>query len=68
MNIVAGETIVPELVQNQVTADQLASAASRFLEDKSLQEKTRQMLSQVRGRLGTAGASGRVADAILAMT
>ena len=68
VNIVAGKTIVPELIQHQVTAERLADAAGRFLEDNPLREQTRQALSQVKLRLGTLGASARVADAILALS
>lgn len=68
VNIVAGKRIVPELIQHQVTAERLANLAARFLEDSSLQEQTQQALSQVKLRLGTPGASARVADAILALS
>lgn len=67
VNIVAGRTVVPELIQHQVVARRLADAAARFLVDKTLHAETRKALSHVRELLGTPGASGRVVDAILAM-
>jgi lipid-A-disaccharide synthase len=65
VNIVAGKTVVPELLQASVTPRRLASAASRFLTDKALALETREMLSVIRTRLGTPGASDRVAAALV---
>jgi lipid-A-disaccharide synthase len=67
VNIVAGKTIVPELVQHEVEAARLARAASNFLDDQELRSKTSQELALVRARLGKPGASARVAEGILAI-
>lgn len=67
VNIVAGSTIVPELIQHRVEAYRLAEAALKFLDDKNLSEEIRSALSRVKKRLGMPGASARAADAILAM-
>jgi len=66
-NLVAGRRIVPELVQHEFTAERLAAETLRFLEDHTLYDATREALHDVRQRLGGPGASGRAADAILAV-
>lgn len=68
VNIVAGEQIVPELLQSNVNPQNLASEALRILEDEKLRQEISQRLLIVRDRLGTKGASNRVAEAILSMT
>lgn len=67
VNIVAGKTIVPELIQRGVDASSLAREAAKYLDDENLRAETRAELRRVREKLGTAGASRRVTDAILAM-
>ncbi|MBI5214493.1 MAG: lipid-A-disaccharide synthase [Ignavibacteriae bacterium] len=64
VNIVAGKQIVPELIQDKVKPLKLAVEAAAMLEDKVRRERIIQELSLIRTKLGTAGASGRVADAI----
>lgn len=67
VNIVAGKTIVPELVQHQVEAARLADTAGRVLTDRELRDRMREELSRVKLQLGKPGASNHVANAILAM-
>jgi lipid-A-disaccharide synthase len=66
-NLVAGSRIVPELIQEDFTADRVAQETVRLLTDRDLQARTREALRRVRERLGAAGASGRAADAVLAV-
>jgi lipid-A-disaccharide synthase len=61
VNVVAGERVVPELVQNRVTPAHLASEVRPFLTDRALLEHTSRRLLAVREGLGSAGASDRVA-------
>ncbi len=68
VNIVAGEQIVPEILQSKVNPQNLASEALRILEDEKLRKDISRRLLIVRDRLGTKGASIRVAEAILSMT
>jgi lipid-A-disaccharide synthase len=68
VNIVAGKTIVPELIQHQVEAMRLANTAARFLQDKDLRASVREELHQVKQKLGKPGASSLVAKTILATT
>lgn len=64
-NIVAGKTIVPELIQHRANAEKIAAAAGKFLTDKTLSDKTRIELKSVYEKLGERGAAKRVAENIL---
>jgi lipid-A-disaccharide synthase len=64
-NLVAGRRIVPELIQHDFTPASVAAQTVAFLTDAELRTATRDELRRVRERLGSAGASGRAADAIL---
>jgi lipid-A-disaccharide synthase len=67
VNVVAGERIVPELVQGRVTAENLVREVRPFLTDREVLERTSRRLLSVRGELGTPGASDRVARMALDM-
>jgi lipid-A-disaccharide synthase len=64
-NLVAGRTIVPELIQDDFTPDRVARETLRYLTDPAHAARTRAELARVRAKLGTPGASGRAADAVL---
>jgi lipid-A-disaccharide synthase len=64
-NLVAGHRIVPELIQNDFTAERTAAETVAFLTDHELYARTRQALTQVREQLGEPGASARAAAAVL---
>jgi lipid-A-disaccharide synthase len=64
-NLVAGERVVPELIQSDFTPARVAAEATAFLVDRERYERARRALSTVRERLGAPGASGRAADAVL---
>jgi len=59
-NLLAGHAIVPELIQREVTAANLVSAAEPLLAEP-LHGETAAALRAVRQRLGAPGAAGRVA-------
>jgi lipid-A-disaccharide synthase len=66
-NIIAGEKVVPELIQNEVTAERIAAESRAILGDRELRERMISKLSLVRAKLGSPGAAGRTADIALAM-
>jgi len=65
VNLVRGERLAPELVQDDFTAAKLAAAAGGLLGAGG--EAQRRGLAEVRSRLGGAGASARAAAAVLAV-
>lgn len=65
VNIVAGTRIVPEFIQHQATARNIVREVLQYLRDDDKLATMRESLSNVRGMLGTHGASKRVANRIL---
>jgi lipid-A-disaccharide synthase len=66
-NLVAGRQVVPELVQDDFTPEAVADQAISLLQDPSRAAAMRAELRTVKSKLGERGASGRAADAILAV-
>lgn len=64
-NLVAGRRVVPELIQDEFTPARVADETISLLLDASRHAGAIQELKHVRERLGSAGASGRAAAAIL---
>jgi lipid-A-disaccharide synthase len=64
-NLIAGRTVVPELIQEAFTPARVAEETLRFLTEPEAAAEARAALAAVRAKLGTPGASGRAADAIL---
>ncbi len=67
VNIVAGRRIVPEFIQHQANAKNMAQAALRLLNDEQRLTEMKEELAKVKGMLGTMGASRRAAEQILQM-
>jgi lipid-A-disaccharide synthase len=65
VNIAAGGTRVPELLQSHLTPERVAETAARLLFDSREREEQRAYLSRLRERLGGEGAADRAADAVL---
>jgi lipid-A-disaccharide synthase len=65
VNIVAGEEVVPELLQEQVHATRLEREGAALLDAPAQLAKMRASLARVEGLLGPPGGSERAADAIL---
>lgn len=65
VNLVAGERIVPELIQERCTPENVSYEVSALLGDDERAAQMREALAAVRDKLGAPGASGRAADAIL---
>ncbi len=67
VNLVAGERLVPELVQHEASAENIASALELMLSDASQLNHLKRRLFALRDVLGGGGASERVADLALEM-
>lgn len=65
VNLIAGEKIVPELIQDDFTPATVAREAISLLTDAPRRAQVRAGLARVREKLGGAGASRRAATAIL---
>ncbi len=66
-NIIAGEPVFPEFIQDAATPENLARAALELLRDQGRREKVRAKLGEIIASLGQPGASRRAAEAILRM-
>ncbi len=60
-NLIAGRGVVPELIQDDATADRMAAEVARFLDDPAYAAETRRALADVRQALGGGGAAERAA-------
>jgi lipid-A-disaccharide synthase len=65
VNLIAGEPVVPELIQDAFTPDAVAGEAIAILSDQDRVVRIRAGLARVREKLGGPGASRRAAEAIL---
>lgn len=68
VNIVAGRTIVPELVQRRATVSRILNIVSDLYRNEQRRTAMKKDLSEVKGLLGARGASANVAAAILAIS
>ncbi len=66
VNILAGQEIVPELIQDRMTPDRIAHEALGILQDARRQKEMTLAFQAIRTSLGEAGASKRAAAYILA--
>lgn len=65
VNLIAGERIVPELIQDDFTPEAAAREAVSMLTDPARARQVRAGLARVREQLGPPGASRRAAESIL---
>jgi lipid-A-disaccharide synthase len=65
-NLVAGHKVVPELIQDDFTAEAVAARALALLRDPEAAARMRAELRAVRAKLGSTGATRRAAEAVLA--
>ncbi len=63
-NIILGKKVVPELLQSQVTGENIAKEVLNYLNSPQLYQKTSEELLQVREKLGTRGATQRAVDKV----
>jgi lipid-A-disaccharide synthase len=64
INIVAGDMVVPELIQDQCTAENAAERCLKTLSDPAEIERIQYQLGAVKERLGGGGASRRAAEVV----
>lgn len=67
VNLIAGRRVVPELIQDDFTAERVYDEALRFLRDEAYAADVRRRLAGVVEALGGPGASARAAAAVLAV-
>jgi len=65
VNVVAGERIVPELIQHHATPGRLSDTLLELLRDETLRASMVERLRSLKSRLGPPGAADRAASAIL---
>jgi len=65
VNLIAGERVVVELIQDDCTPEAVTTEAVRLLTDRVYSTRMIASLDEVRRRLGGPGASDRAADAVL---
>lgn len=61
-NLVAGKTVVPELIQREASAEKIAGQALQLLRDENRLAEMRHQLNRVAQSLGPPGASKRAAQ------
>ncbi|MDD2897410.1 MAG: lipid-A-disaccharide synthase [Desulfuromonadaceae bacterium] len=66
-NIVAGETVVQELIQDQANSETIASEIEKLLTDRSYHTAIAHKLGDVRAKLGCGGASVNTARIALSL-
>jgi len=64
VNIIAGKTVVPELIQNDLKPEKIARLASELLNSPERLNEIKKELHRVKGKLGEPGASLRAAKII----
>jgi len=67
VNLVAGEKLAPELIQEEANPRRIAETAERMLQNPQEMQAIRQKLAEVRHKLGDPGASKRTAAIALEM-
>lgn len=66
-NILAGEEIFPEFIQNDGTPENISRATLEFLNSSERRNKVKTKLAEVVAKLGEPGASARAAKAIVTL-
>jgi len=64
-NLIVGRAIVPELLQEAASAENMERVALSYLREEALREEQRRALEEVRASLGERGAMERVAEVVL---
>jgi lipid-A-disaccharide synthase len=61
VNIIAGKTIVPELIQNEASGENIAREALAILNNEERRKQIITELAAIRAKLGSPGAASRAA-------
>lgn len=64
-NIVAGRKVVPELIQSAAQADNISQESLKILTNQTERDRILKDLAEIRQKLGSTGAIGKVAQVIL---
>ena len=64
-NIVAGELVFPELLQNKANTKNIVSNITKMLLDKDYQNKLNNKMNAIQNKIGESGASKKASDIIL---
>jgi lipid-A-disaccharide synthase len=67
VNLIAGRSLAPELIQDRFTPNAVADEVRRLLESATAREEMKTGLAEVRAKLGVGGAIERAADVFAAM-
>jgi lipid-A-disaccharide synthase len=67
VNLIAGQRVVPEIIQGDFTPERVAGEAETLLADPSRRQRMTEALAEVRRRLGQPGASARAAREVGAL-
>ncbi|MBI2914300.1 MAG: lipid-A-disaccharide synthase [Firmicutes bacterium] len=66
-NIVAGKRVIPELLQHEATPDRLAALLLHLYQNGVERDAMSAELREIRGKLGSPGAVGRVAEMVVSL-
>jgi lipid-A-disaccharide synthase len=67
VNIIAGDAVVPELIQSDLKAERVIEESRPLLDNGELRQKVIDRLADLRTKLGLPGAADRVADIAMSM-
>ena len=66
-NIISGENIVPELIQDKINSDSIYGESKKILNDSSLYSSIKNKLLEINKKLGEKGAVRRTAESIYSL-
>jgi len=67
VNLIAGERVVPELIQSDLKPERIVEESRTLLDNQQIRARITEKLAALKARLGSPGAADRVATTALAM-